>query len=133
MSGKCRVFMFAKQFAGLVESGKKRTTIRMEENPRAEVGDVMRGINGQWKELLRAEIKGVHPFSMYRKEVGAPLLMKRHGALGPVLSSDDSQDSAVMGTLACQDGFDGLSDLVRFFNGGDSDGPCDLRGWLYRW
>ena len=138
MSGKVRLFMFAKQFAPLVESGKKRMTIRLEETPRADVGDIIRAVGGQYRELMRAKIIGVHPFHLYRTEHHGPVFLKRHGAFGRVYQTDE--DRAEMATLAHKDGFDSLSDFIEYFaasqNGKKANrwgDPFDVDGWLYRW
>ena len=133
MSGKVRIFVFVKQFAPLVESGKKRTTIRIEEKPRAEVGDIMRAINGKRAELRRAEIIGVQPFELFRKKRHGPVFLKRNGVFGKVYQSDNSLERADMSTLAHQDGFASLSDFVDYFSDEEWGEPFHVVGWLYRW
>ena len=141
MSGKCRLFMFSKRFAGQVASGKKRTTIRVEENPRAAVGDIMRGINGSRKELRRAKIKGVHQLRLFRLiQDGEIVLLKGDGS--HPYSSQVSEQRAEMSTIACKDGFDNLEDMADYFAGREAGtrdekqfagAPFDVSGFLYRW
>ncbi len=115
-----RVRMFMPQFAGLVESGKKRQTIRPLPKRFPKVGELeswrkwsARPYNSKQVELAKVELTGIHRVSILK----SPRIVEEEQMGETVWVEIDGRriDMVDWCTLAVDDGFETAVDMMRWF------------------
>lgn len=125
-------YNFQKQFAGDVESGKKRCTIRRAgKRLPPKDGDTLQLYTGMRTKYCRLLCKGkctdVNPVLFTRKN-GKPIL-----CIGVIVGTEKSWIQVVASEverLAIEDGFKSTADFYAYFLGNSEDDFC---GFLIEW